>query len=220
MTWKYQVIAILILVFFYTVYLGKMAIQRKQGIVTNQIGKDKTNQKRFRVERMMKFATYGIVVVELVSIFWGQSLLHDSGKTVGMIFGIVGDLIFLMAVYTMGVSWRAGVAADDHRKLVCNGIFRISRNPAFLGFDLVYLSILLLFFNWVLLVFTVFAIVMLHLQMLQEEQYLAQEFGQEYLDYKKKVCRYFGRRNWQFAVAVILVIVIVGIFIVNNYPVF
>ena len=69
MTWKYQVVALLILVFFYTVYLGKMAIQRKQGIITNQIGKDKTNQKRFRIERMMKFATYGIVVVELVSIF-------------------------------------------------------------------------------------------------------------------------------------------------------
>ena len=117
-------------------------------------------------------------------------------------------------------SWRAGVSKTDKTELVTDGIYQLSRNPAFLGFDLVYLSILLLFFNWVLLAFTVFAIVMLHLQMLQEEQYLAQEFGQAYLDYKKKVCRYFGRRSWQFAVVAILVIVIAGIFIVNNYLAF
>ena len=43
--------------------------------------------------------------------------------------------------------------------------------------------------------FTVFAMVMLHLQILQEEQYLAATFGAEYLDYRRRVFRYLGRRK-------------------------
>ena len=43
--------------------------------------------------------------------------------------------------------------------------------------------------------FTVFAIVMLHLQILQEERYLTTTFGAEYLAYQHRVFRYLGRRK-------------------------
>ena len=52
------------------------------------------------------------------------------------------------------------------------GIYRYSRNPAFLGFDLMYAGVLLLYGNLLTLGFSVFAMVMLHLQILQEERYL------------------------------------------------
>ena len=38
-----------------------------------------------------------------------------------------------------------------------------------------------------------FAIIMLHLQILQEERYLSQEFGSPYVEYKRRVFRYLGR---------------------------
>ncbi len=98
----------------------------------------------------------------------------------------------------MADSWRAGIAAEDHRKLVTKGIFKISRNPAFLAFDLVYVGILLLFFNWLLMFCTVFAMLTLHLQITQEEIYLTSEFGEDYVDYKNSVCRYFGLRKGLF----------------------
>ena len=37
-------------------------------------------------------------------------------------------------------------------------------------------------------------VVMLHLQILQEEKYMETTFGESYLQYKKKVFRYLGRR--------------------------
>ncbi len=49
-------------------------------------------------------------------------------------------------------------------ELVTNGIYQISRNPAFLGFDLLYIGTLLMFFNWILCFLTVFAVIMYHLQ--------------------------------------------------------
>lgn len=216
MTLKYQIAGVLIMGIFYAIYLGKMIAQKKQGIVTNQIGKDKSDKKRLRIERLMMIASYGIIIAQLISIMWGRSFLRYSGKTAGIVLGLFGDIIFLMAVLTMGSSWRAGVAANDHRKLVNNGIFKLSRNPAFLGFDLVYIGILIMFFNWFLCVFTIFAIVMLHLQILQEERYLIGEFGEEYLAYKKKVCRYMGRKNWKFWLGIVAAACVIGIFVINS----
>ena len=58
-----------------------------------------------------------------------------------------------------------------------------------------YIGVLLLFFNPVSLVFSAFAVVMLHLQILQEEKYMLKTFGDEYAGYKKTVFRYLGRRS-------------------------
>ena len=91
-------------------------------------------------------------------------------------------------------SWRAGIPEHDKTEMVTTGIYSISRNPAFLGFDLVYLGFLLMFFNPVLLVFTIFAVVMLHLQILQEEKFMADTFGSEYEKYRKHVFRYIGSK--------------------------
>lgn len=45
------------------------------------------------------------------------------------------------------------------------------------------------------LVTTVFAVLLFHLQIVNvEEEFLKEAFGAEYLQYNKKVCRYFGRR--------------------------
>ena len=42
--------------------------------------------------------------------------------------------------------------------------------------------------------FTIFAVIMLHLQILQEEIYLDEVFGETYRNYKKHVGRYLGKR--------------------------
>ena len=103
-------------------------------------------------------------------------------------------MIFLLSVLFMKDSWRAGIPDQDKTELITTGIYRFSRNPAFLGFDLMYIGVLLMYGNLLTLGFSVFAIVMLHLQILQEEQYLASAFGAPYQRYKDQVFRYLGRR--------------------------
>ena len=185
----------LILATFYTIYLGKMFLLKKQGIQTDQMAKGKPKDKVFYTELILKIATYAVVAVEVISIFCVKSKMPLAVAVLGMVLGIVGDVIFALAVITMKNSWRAGIAQNDKTEMVTNGIYQISRNPAFLGFDLVYLGILLMFFNRVLLIFSVFAAVMLHLQILQEEKYLPQVFGTDYLEYKEMVGRYLGRKR-------------------------
>ena len=46
----------------------------------------------------------------------------------------------------------------------------------------------------IVLAVSAFAIIMLHMQILQEEHFLIDTFGEEYMEYKKHVFRYLGRR--------------------------
>lgn len=189
-----KLLGIIILAFFYTVYIGKMLLQKRKGIQTDQMAKGKKKDKVFYTELIMKIATYSVVAVEIISIFLVESKLPQAIVIIGVILGFVGDFIFTLAVLTMKDSWRAGIAEKDKTEMVTNGIYQMSRNPAFLGFDCVYVGVLLMFFNIPLLIFSVLAMLMLHLQILQEERYLPGVFGTDYIEYQNKVCRYIGRK--------------------------
>ena len=108
---------------------------------------------------------------------------------------VEGDAVFLLSVLCMKDSWRAGIPDKDKTELVTTGIYAFSRNPAFLGFDLMYIGVLLLYGNLLTLGFSLFAMMMLHLQILQEERFLASTFGEPYREYCRRVFRYLGRRK-------------------------
>ena len=190
----YPVLALVVLALFYAVYFGKMLAQRRQGIVTDQIGR-RREKTLHRVELLMKTATYVIVPAQLLSIALNWSALPDNARLTGFGVGLVGDGVFLAAVLCMRDSWRAGIPDRDKTALVTGGIYAFSRNPAFLGFDLMYTGVLLMYLNPLTAALTAFAVVMLHLQILQEERYMAGAFGEEYLRYKGHVMRYLGRRR-------------------------
>lgn len=195
MTMEFKLISIAILIAFYGCYVVKMLRQKKQGIQTDQMGKDKVGFVKF-VEVTMKIAAVLVLAAGLVSIFIGTSHNLTIIRIMGAVMSVVGTIVFITAVHTMRDSWRAGVPKTDKTELVTNGIYQISRNPAFLGFDLLYIGILLMYFNWILCILTVFAVVMYHLQIVNvEEDFLLDTFGNEYLQYKKKVCRYIGRKR-------------------------
>lgn len=190
----FQLAALAILLLFYGIYFTKQLAQKRRGIQTRQMGRRKEKDLH-RVEVLMAAAIGLIVPVQLLSIGFQWSCLPGGVRALGAVLGLVGDGIFLVAVLTMRDSWRAGIPKTDRTEFVSTGIYRYSRNPAFLGFDLMYLGILLLFFNLPLLLFTLWAMVMLHLQILQEERYLPTVFGTAYATYQKQVCRYLGRRR-------------------------
>ena len=190
----YRLLALFILAVFYGVYLVKQFRQKRRGIQTIQIGRGK-NAETHTVETLMSLATVGIIPAQLLSIAFSWSHLPASARFTGFCVGLLGDLIFLLSVLSMKDSWRAGIPKSGQTKLVTDGIYAYSRNPAFLGFYLQYIGVLLMFCNLLTGMFTVFAIIMLHLQILQEERYLATAFGEEYLAYRRRVFRYLGRRK-------------------------
>lgn len=190
----FQVTAVVILAVFYGCYFGKMASQRKQGIQTDQMGRGKTGLVRV-IELSTKAAAIAVPAAELVSIYRGTAGLPTPARAAGAVLAALGTAAFLCSVHTMADSWRAGVSLTDKTRLVTRGIYRYSRNPAFLGFDLVYLGVALMFWSPVLFVVSAMAALLFHLQIVNvEEDHLIAAFGEEYLAYRRQVNRYLGRR--------------------------
>ena len=179
---------------FYISYFSKMISQKKQGIRTDQLGKGKEGFLKC-IEVTLKITTYLLPILQIISILFYSEGTHWLLQIMGVVIESFGVIIFVISVTEMKDNWRAGVQREDKTNLVTSGIYSISRNPAFLGFDLMYIGILLTFFNWFLCFATAFAVFLFHLQIVNvEEDFLIETFGQEYLEYKRKVCRYLGNK--------------------------
>lgn len=189
----YQIIAILILATFYTFYFAKLVIQKRQSIKTNQMGIGNKPKKVLLIERIMSCATVLAFIVGVASIFLVKQFPATEFRIAGIVIGIIGVIFFASATITMKTSWRVGIP-EEKTTLITYGIYKWSRNPAFVGFDLLYLSMCLMFFNIPLVLVSVWAAVMLHLQILQEENHMYRMFGREYETYKKHTLRYLGKR--------------------------
>ena len=179
---------------FYICYFSKMISQKRQGIDTDQLGKDKEDFVKF-IEISLKLTTYITPAIQLISICFCKKEQLSVPQIAGIIITTFGVAVFIASVIQMKDNWRAGVQKKDEINLVTDGIYQFSRNPAFLGFDLMYIGILMAFFNWYLCIITAIALILFHLQIVNvEEDFLIERFGEEYLAYRKKVCRYIGRK--------------------------
>lgn len=186
-----QIIGIVILGIFYLAYFAKMFGQRKKGIQTNQLGVGKKARRTIYIERILRIITTLIVFVIIASIYLNITVISNMiVRYIGIILIGIGTVVFITAMITMRDSWRAGIPQGEKLQIVTKGIYGLSRNPAFLGFDLTYIGSSLAFGNVVLLVFSLIAIIMMHLQILEEERYMEKTYGSEFIAYKNRVRRY------------------------------
>ncbi|GKU24142.1 methyltransferase family protein [Clostridium folliculivorans] len=194
-----NIIGLIILAAFYGSYFSKAFIQSKKGIKTDRMGKGSKPKRTFIIEVCLKITTILIALVQLISIVLKEKfpILSENITVIyiGFFISLLGVVIFITAMTTMRDSWRAGVDNTQKTTIVKRGIYKYSRNPAFLGFDLLYIGIAISFSNIINILFTCFTILIFHLQILEEEKFLSILFGQEYLDYKNTASRYIGTKN-------------------------
>lgn len=189
---SYQTAGLVLLTIYYAAYFIKMSGQRKKGIQTTQLGIGKKAKRTVIIEKILQIVSILTVLVEVVSIIRNTGNgISSALRLVGVIIAGLGTIIFITAMLTMQDSWRAGIAEKESTSLVTKGIYQISRNPAFLGFDLIYIGLCMAFFNVVLLLISLWGIVMMHLQILEEEKFLTTAFGTEYEAYRTQTGRYF-----------------------------
>lgn len=101
-----------------------------------------------------------------------------------------GIIIATVAMKKLGDDLIFGLPEGSIESLKTDGIFRISRNPLYLGFILLILSSCLITpnpFNWAA---AIIAIVIHHRIILREEDYLISSLGNQYRNYMKSTGRY------------------------------
>ncbi len=95
-----------------------------------------------------------------------------------------------------GVALRAYAAGHlvKNQKLAINGPYAWTRNPLYLGSSLMGAGIILAGGNWILAIACLLLFVGIYWPVIRrEEDYLRQEFGQDYIEYAQKVPLFFPR---------------------------
>lgn len=123
--------------------------------------------------------------------------LIDSilARFVGTLMIAIGFVIYALALIALGASWRMGIDYEAPGELVTTEIYAVSRNPIFVFLGLYFFGSFLINGTLIFLVFAVAAVIALHYQILQEEEFLAKTHGKAYRDYCARTGRYF---TWKY----------------------
>ncbi|GAH38370.1 unnamed protein product, partial [marine sediment metagenome] len=109
---------------------------------------------------------------------------------IGSIEFIIGISIFLIG--TIGFV----IAVINFKKApldkpITSGLYKISRNPQIMTLLLVSFGTSLMIGSWIAIIIIIVSAIFLHFRILGEEKRLTQQYGDAFLEYKKKVPRYF-----------------------------
>ena len=90
----------------------------------------------------------------------------------------------------MGNSWRIGIDSEHRTELVRSGVFKISRNPIFVGMMVTLLGLFFTIPNMVTLITLLVGVILIGIQVRLEEEYLTKTHGDNYIEYSRNVRRW------------------------------
>ncbi|MFC1936181.1 methyltransferase family protein [Chloroflexota bacterium] len=183
--------AALTIVLMLGMVIVRVRLLKRIGIEAMNFGKiDKTD---FLIPPFALFYFYLVfaAVFNLLSVSTQEFFQSEIISWVGVFLCLAGLLLLLWSLVSFGQSFRIGIDTDQPDKLITTGIFAFSRNPIYVAFALILCGQFLIFSNWILLVYFGAAVWLFHRQVLREEDFLKQHYGEEYLEYCNRVRRYF-----------------------------
>lgn len=151
------------------------------------------------VGRVFKALFAVIVVVVVVYAFFPNayqyvmpihSLERASMRVTGFILLLVSLVWTIVAQAQMGNSWRIGIDNEHGTKLVHAGVFKLSRNPIFLGMIATLLGLFLVIPSAGTFMTLLIGMILIGVQVRLEEEYLTRAYGDEYLEYRGTVRRW------------------------------
>jgi protein-S-isoprenylcysteine O-methyltransferase Ste14 len=186
-----QILAALTLVMMVAIVVTRVRLLRSAGTQAMHFGRiDKTD---FLIPPVALLYFY-MVFADAFHLPWAstQTLFYFSWLSwVGVFLCGAGLTVLVLSLVSFGKSFRVGIDVEHPDRLVTRGLFAFSRNPMYVAFGLVLLGQFLVFPHWIRLLYFVAAVLLFHRQVLREEGFMRQHYGDEFADYCRRVPRYF-----------------------------
>ena len=126
---------------------------------------------------------YQITTLFLILIpFFAKVKLSNIQSFIGLGIYITGMILYAISIIQF--------AKPNQNRLNIEGLYKISRNPMYIAFFLYFLGLGLITGSWQLLFILIIFQLSVHYLILSEERWCIKEFGEEYIEYMKKVRRY------------------------------
>lgn len=192
-------LSLLLFVIFFFSYLAKLVIlKKKYRIDANVLTKGKKDKQIRIAEAFVKTTTFiwGVMWFSFsvsesnIDLWINPFVRNDTLGSLGILVISLGLTIFMVAMISMKTSWRVGIDKITKSSLITAGIYRFTRNPAFVGFDLMFIGLFVTYPNILTLGIAVLNVLAIHCLILQEEKHLRITFSEEYLKYSLNTKRY------------------------------
>ncbi len=121
-------------------------------------------------------------LIHIILVIFTPLIFVSIEFSIGIIIYSIGTIGFIIAV----INFKKAPLG----KPITSGLYKISRNPQVLTLFLVSLGTSLTIGSWTAIIVVVISIIFFHFRILGEEKRLTQQYGDSFLEYKKKVPRY------------------------------
>jgi len=193
---------IYIVVFFFLYFIivflyPTIRVKRNTGINAYVFNNTDSLQDYIRkVLTLINFLVFFIVLIHLFPIVYQyfipvKWLEISFVKIIGFVLIHLALLWIIIAQVQMSNSWRVGIDLNTKTELKTQGLFSISRNPVFLGMLITLAGLFLILPNAITMLVLVSSTWIFQIQIRLEEEYLSKKHGKSYVDYSKKVRRWF-----------------------------
>jgi protein-S-isoprenylcysteine O-methyltransferase Ste14 len=180
----------LAIVLLLAMVLSRVWLLKRRGVTAVKFGQiDKTD---FLIPPVMLFYFY---LVFAAAFGWPsigvRRLLHSAPLAwLGVAACAAGLVLLLWSLISFKQSFRIGIDMDRPDALITSGVFAFSRNPIYVAFAFVLIGEFLIFPNWIFLAYIAGFLLLVHRQVLREEDYLQAHYGQQFVEYCHRVRRY------------------------------
>jgi len=111
--------------------------------------------------------------------------------TLFTIWFYIGLFIYLLGVVVESIAMHDFFKTPVD-KLVTTGVYRISRNPMYLGMFLIYFGIGISCMSWLFLLFTMLFVILSNILVNTEERFCLKTYGESYRKYLNRTPRWIG----------------------------
>ncbi len=107
-------------------------------------------------------------------------------RIISIIFIIIGFLIVAVAMSGLGYGRTMG---QDKKSLKTNGLYKYSRNPQLIGYGMILIAVVVLYLSWLSIGWLIIYVVISYFMIKTEEEFLTNNYGEEYQIYCNDVPR-------------------------------
>ncbi len=153
------------------------------------IGKPPINPLLFYSGKISGYITWLVFIYTSIRDSFTCNIVFNYKGIVAFGLFSLGLIFSVISFLNIGSSIRLGLPNED-TVLKSKGIYRISRNPMYVGFGLFTISSMIYTMNYIIIALGLFSLAVYHLIIKSEEKFLINRFGNVYETYRKKVRRY------------------------------
>jgi protein-S-isoprenylcysteine O-methyltransferase Ste14 len=189
------VLAGYLMLFFWGSALAAQAAGQPVWLFAQAKGRDRLAATGFRLAFVLAF--FGPLFWLALPVLHKADPFWTEGKALSLgLFGIfiagLGAMVAFAAQMSMGASWRVGVVPGATGNLVSGGLYRISRNPTFVGQAALLAGVALAVPSLPTLIAPLLFLTSAATQIRSEEAALRDAMGPEYDRYAAAVPRWIG----------------------------